>query len=164
MSPTLFVPLLLAFWVPLASAADAFLPSMARPPINAESISIEGQWEPGSRVYEGSPGIFTISKHTIYFGHCEQPFTVVNDKVREDGFWNGTDQLRQVKRYREISIRVLPNPKCKGIPDQVFRFFMPEFVPCSASLMLYASEKDLQNDHWKAWGGYYNETCMHKMP
>ena len=128
--------------------------------VDVASISTEGRWTPMSRAYEGSPGKFIISKGTILFDNCKQPFTVVRDKTREDNLWNGTDNSPNVKRYRDISIKVRPNPKCESIPDQVFRFLITEDSPCAAILMLYTSEKNLQSDHWGAWGGYVNETCI----
>jgi hypothetical protein len=158
--PHIIFPLIFLSTI-LAHAADAPMRGIPMrdidsPTIDVNSISIEGQWRPGSRAYEGFPGKFIISKSTISFSNCEQPFTVVRDNIREDNLWNGTDVARNVKRYRDISIRIFPNPKCEGVPDQVFRFLIAQDNPCYASLMLYASEKDLQEDHWGGWGGYHS--------
>jgi len=130
------------------------LQDIDNPAIDVSSISIESRWTPGSRAYVGFPGEFTISASFISFGNCEQPFTVVRDNTREDNLWNGIDAARDAKRYRDISIRILPNPKCESVPDQVFRFLIAQGNPCYADLMLYASEKDLQGNHWSAWGNY----------
>jgi hypothetical protein len=156
--PHIIFPLILLA-APLALAADAPIHGIPmsdidNPTIDIDLISIESQWTPFSRSYEGFPGKFIISKNTISFGNCKQPFTVVRDNTREDSLWNGTDVARNIKRYRDISIKVLPNPTCDSAQEQVFRFLISQGNPCSAILMLYTSEKDLQDGHWVGWGSY----------
>ena len=147
---------LMTTWVHAADSPMSGVPlrDIDNPRIDISSITLESQWTPGSRGYEGFPGNFIISKSTISFGSCEQPFTVVRDNTREDNLWNGSDVARNVKRYRDISIRILPNPKCESVPDQIFRFLISEGNPCHASLMLYESETELNKDHWVGWGVY----------
>jgi len=164
MSRTLFYLPLLAFLVPPASGADAPSYPEQSSTINVKSVSLEGQWDPGSRAYEGYPGKFKIRANSVMFGICRQPFTVLRDEIREDGEWNGIDNNREKRRYRDISIRIHPNPKCESIRDQVFRFLLPQHIPCYASLMLYSSEIDLGSKRFNGWGGYYNKSCMQDAP
>jgi hypothetical protein len=140
-----FVASLLVFQPQLANAAEGPDSGLG---------ALLGAWEPGSRAYEGYPGSFEISESVIRFDVCDQPLSIVRDTEREDGWWRGLRD-RNVRRYRDVVVRIRPNPKCESIPETLFRFLIVQDIECFAVLMVYSSDERLDSARYDSWGTYH---------
>lgn len=145
----------------VASAAESPPPEI-RADSDVSTISVDGSWGDGSRVYEVYPGRFEIKNGHISLRACKSlPYTRIRDDIRNDEMWYG-DASNQKKNYRDISIEVENVANCLAGEFRVFRFLITGESPCMAILMLYASKTDLENNHYAAWGAVHNQTCYEK--
>lgn len=120
---------------------------------------IVGDWDSGSRIFEGLK--LTVQDKVVTIGSCEKvPYVLIKD---HDGHGPNTTPSNSKEKWREIVIELTPinanQIKCVGDSFRVLDFSIPEDNECHADIAMFRSRKDFESSSGWAWGVWGNNDC-----